>query len=136
MSRTDQYSVSVALDGRDLGIWDKLTGGDLDSNETKYKPGAMGAGISLGGTQMVPDVVVSRLYVLDRDHAQNPMIRARVGKGRVTVTKQPLDVDGNVYGRPLVYTGRLKTLNFPDADSEGNAAALVALTVGTDDNIG
>ncbi len=136
MSRTDQYSVSVALDGRDLGIWDKLTGGDLDSNETKYKPGAMGDGVSLGGSRMVSDVVVSRLYVLDRDHAQNSTIRARVGRGRVTITKQPLDVDGNAYGRPLVYTGKLKTLNYPDADSEGNAAALVALTISTDDNIG
>lgn len=129
MSRTDQYSVTLAIDGIDFGVWDKVTGGDVDSNETKYKPGAMAPEISLGGSITVTDLTVDRLYVLDRDHIAVPDLINRVGKGVCTVVKQPLDLNKNAFGKPIVYTGVLKTLNLPDADSEGTAAALLTLTI-------
>lgn len=129
MSRTDQYSITLAIDGDDYGIWDKLTGGDVDSDEVKYKPGAMAPEISLGGSITVSDLTIDRLYVLDRDHVQVPSLINKVGKGVCTVVKQPLDLNKNAFGKPIVYTGVLKTLNFPDADSEGNAAALMTLTI-------
>lgn len=136
MSRTDQAVVSLAVDGVDYGIWDKLTGGDMDSNETKYKPGGGVTEVSLGGTRMVTDVVLTRLYVLERDHVSAHALLNRVGRGTGVATKQPTDVDGNIFGRPLVYAGRLKTVNFPDADSMGNAAALIVVTISSAGEIG
>lgn len=129
MSRVDQYSVTASVDGTTLGTFDKLSGGEIDSEETKYKPGAMAPQVSLGGSVTVNNVTIQRLYRLDRDLPQLPLLKSRVGKGKVTVTKQSLDVDGNPFGTPLVYRGVLKQLTFPDADSESSSAAMVQLEV-------
>lgn len=129
MSRLDQYSVTVTLDGSPLGVFDKMTGGEIDSEETKYKPGAMAPQVSLGGSVTVNNVMVSRLFRLNRDPALLPALKSRVGKGTVRVSKQSLDVDGNPFGTPLVYTGILKQLTFPEPDSESSSAALLALEV-------
>jgi hypothetical protein len=130
MSRESQYAVRIALDDVDTGIWDKMEGGARDSEESKYKPGGMQPEISLGGQQTVENITVSRLYVLDRDHAQwVGKFLNRVGRGKVTVTKQPLDIDGNVFGDPIVYTGILKTVTPPDVDSESDDASLWSFEV-------
>lgn len=129
MSRLDQYSVTVSLDGTSIGVFDKMTGGELDSEETKYKPGAMAPQVSLGGSVTVNNVTVSRLYRLDRDAALLPSLKSRVGRGIVRVSKQSLDVNGNPFGTPLVYSGVLKQLTFPEPDSESSSAAMLALEV-------
>jgi hypothetical protein len=129
MSRVDQYAITLNVDGADFGIWDKLEGAEIDSEELQYKPGNMGAQISLGGSVQVGEITVSRLYVLNRDHDSIHWLISRVGKGSATVNKQPLDVDGNAYGRPLVYTGKIKTVTPPEVDSEGSDAALLAVAI-------
>lgn len=129
MSRLDQYDVRVSVDGTDLGTYDKLTGGEVDSEETTYKPGAMGPRVSLGGSVNVGTVVVSRLYDLARDHQIVHWLIGRAGKGQAVVSKQPLDIDGNVFGRPIVYSGKLKRVTAPEADSESSDPALIELEV-------
>lgn len=135
-SRQDQYSVSVSIDGDDYGVWDKMSGGGVDSTEQKYNPGGMAPEVTLGGKVTVDNVKVSRLYDLQRDHTTVKTIIGRVGKGRVVVKKQPLDVDGNPFGNPLVYQGTLKTCTPPEVDSESNNAALVELEVSTAAGVG
>lgn len=136
MSRQDQYAIAVTIDGEDTGIWDKMSGGNVDSEETKYKPGGMAKSVSLGGSVNVENVTVSRLYVLDRDHLKVKSWINRAGRAGVTVTKQPLDVDGNVFGSPLVYTGKLKAVNPPEVDSESSDAALIELEISTVGTVG
>lgn len=131
MSRLDQYDLTVTIDNTDLGVFDKMGGGHIDSEETKYKPGNMAPQISLGGTQTVQNTTVHRLYRLDRDLPLVPLLKSRVGKGVVRISKQSLDVDGNPYGAPLVYTGVLKTLTLPEPDSESSAAAIMQLEIST-----
>lgn len=132
MSRLDQYDVSVSIDGTNYGTFDKMTGGDIDSEELKYKPGAMQTEISLGGPVTVANVTVSRLYVLNRDHGFLPTWKAAVGKGVVVVRKQPLDINKTPFGNPVVYTGTLKSLKLPEPDSEGaGTAAQVELEITT-----
>jgi hypothetical protein len=123
MSRLDQYNVTVSIDGTNYGTFDKMTGGAIDSEELKYRPGAMGAEISLGGPVTVSNITVSRLYVLNRDHGFVPAWKGKVGKGVVTVTKQPLDINRAPFGNPIVYSGTLKTLTLPEPDSEGTGSA-------------
>lgn len=132
-TRADTYRVNVHVENmrsgnlNNLGVFDKMTGGGLDSDETKYKPGGMVPPVSLGGSKTTDNVVVSRLYRLARDHDIVQMLFNGVGKAKMVITKQPLDADGNVYGKPIVYNGTLKRCTPPEHDSESSAAALIEL---------
>ena len=137
MSRQDQYNVTVSVtrangDTKDLGTFDKMTGGAIDSEETKYRPGNMGAEIPLGGYKTVENIVVSRLFSLTRDNPIAGWLIGSIGKATVDVTKQPLDVDGNPTGKALVYSGgKLKRFTPPEHDSESTDAALFELEIST-----
>lgn len=123
--RKDQHRVTVVVDGRKLGVFDVLTGGETDSDELKYRPGGMAPVISLGGVVTVGQLIVSRLYKLQRDHLQVHWLLGRVGKGNVTVSKAVLDPDGNAFGKPLVTKGVLKRVTPPEVDSNATGDAAV-----------
>lgn len=135
-SRQDTYSVSVSLNGKSLGVFDKMSGGELDSEVSKYRAGGLAPETVLGGPTTVSDITVSRIYSLDVDHSINlPKLKAAVGSGRVTVTRQPLDADGNRYGRAVVYTGILKKVGLPDVDSQSNDPGMLELEVACDSTV-
>jgi hypothetical protein len=137
MSREDQYNVTASvaykingrLQTKDLGTFDTFDGGEIDSEETKFHPGGLGQQISLGGRRNVGNVTIGRLYDLSRDHPNMGWLAGGVGKAEVVVTKTSLDVDGNAFGRPLVYRGKLKQLTPPSHDSESSDAALYELEI-------
>lgn len=129
MSLESQYSVTVKVGTLNLGVFDRFSGGEVDSEETKYSPGAMGPQVSLGGKTTVGNITVGRLYDLTRDHVIAKQLIAAVGKADCVVTKQPLDADRNPYGAPLVYTGKLKSLSFPDHNSESSDPAMMELEI-------
>lgn len=133
MSRQDQYNVVVSVtfrgETRSFGTFDTLSGGEVDSEETKFHPGNLGNAVSLGGRRTVGNVTVGRLYDFLRDHPNMGWLMAGVGKADVVVTKIGIDADGNAYARPIVYTGKLKALNLPEHDSESSDAGLFELEV-------
>jgi hypothetical protein len=127
-SLQNQYDVSVAVDGvGQLGTFDTLSGGEIDSDEQKYRPGGMQPSISLGGAAEMGNVTVSRNYELDRDHAIVKQLYAAAGRAAMTVSKQPLDSDGNIFGAPLVYQGKLKRVQAPEHDSNSSDPAMLEL---------
>lgn len=134
-TREDTWQINVQIedvaagDGSmiDLGIWDKKSGGDLDSTDTVYRPGAMGPQVSLGGPKTTSAITVSRLYRLERDHQHMARLWRAVGRGQMIVSQQPLDIEGNVFGKPIVYSGKLKTVKAPPVDSEASGAAMLEL---------
>jgi|SRR5215467_3246777 len=128
MARKDQYDVTASIDGLGaLGTFDTFKGGEVDSDEQKYRPGGMADPVSLGGAVTMGNVVIERLYELDRDHAIVHKLMALAGKATITVSKQPLDVNRVPYGRPLVYTGKVKTVTPPEHDSTSSDPALIAI---------
>lgn len=129
MSREDQFNVTVTVGELVLGTFDKKSGGEIDSEELKYRPGAMGAQVSLGGFVNVGNVTVSRLFDLSRDLPNVGALRAAVGRANVTAVVQHLDVDGNVFGKPYTYTGKLKQYTLPDHDSMSSDAAMFELEI-------
>lgn len=136
-NRSDTYRVTVDVDGQPSGVWDKMSGGEADSEETKFKPGGLAPEVSLGGSSMVGNVTVSRLYDLNTVH--NSLVRtlmAGVGKLPIVVTKQPINALGVAVGNPLVYRGMLKSCTPPDHDSESSDAALIEIEVSVEGNIG
>lgn len=133
--RNDQYAVTVNVDGEPLGIFDTQGGGEADSEESLYHPGGMQGAVSLGGRQTVSAITVGRLYDLGRDHDLVRRLMNKRGKARASVSRQPLDVDGNPYGAPFVFSGTLKTVTLPDVDSESNDAAVWTMTITTESSI-
>lgn len=126
MSLTKQYAVSAWLGSLGaLGIFDTFTGGGVEADELKYHPGAMSQVISLGGSSEVENVVISRMYQLNRDHTIVGRLLDQPGKTPMLIVKQPLDPDGNVWGRPLIYSGTYRRCTPPEHDS--SAAADIAM---------
>ena len=127
--RTDQWSETLILDGEPLGVWDTFEGGEGDSEETTYRPGGMGAAVSLGGPTTVGAITLGRLLVLERDWELVKFLMSRRGKGDCSVSRQPLDTDGNPWGEPLVYRGTLKTVTPPGSDSNSSDPALYTIVI-------
>lgn len=138
-TRQDTYTVNVQLRNPstqamvNLGVWDKMSGGAVDSDAVQYYPGGMAPPVAIGGKRTTSDVVVTRLYRLERDHDIIGWLMDAAGGSDMIVTKQPLDLQGNKYGRPIVYKGTLKTTTPPDVDSDAaSAAGLLALEMTVD----
>jgi len=140
-TRKDTYTVTVvmkhAVAGKgdattDLGVWDGLTGGELDSDEAKYWPGGMAPQVSLGGHRNPGNIVCKRLYRLQRDHDRLNLLLAQVGKATIEVHKLPMDIDGNTYGKPLNYSGKLKRVSPPEHDSTSSDPGIIEIEITPD----
>jgi hypothetical protein len=139
-TRQDTWQVTVSIEHPhnpgsfiNYGIWDTKTGGALDSEERLYYPGGMRPAYSLGGRTTPGEITLSRNYRLGRDHDNIQQLIDAVGVSRVFITQQPMDRYKNMYGRPIVWTGTLKTLTLPEHNSESTSdPAMVEIVVTTD----
>jgi hypothetical protein len=90
--REDTVLVTVSVDDRDLGIFDQKTGGEIDSEESKYNPGGMVGEISLGGRRTIGNVTVERYYdalrsrPFRRPTSTRPATTRRSGRSSARVT--------------------------------------------------
>ncbi len=123
--RKDQYRVTVTVDGADTGVWDKSSGGGIDSDAKPYRPGGMGEVKTLGGQKSVDDMTLSRLY----DHDLYVMLIEKVGAAAVVVTTQPLDPDGVAFVAPTVARGVLKKVQGPEHDGDSTDPAMLEIEV-------
>jgi hypothetical protein len=126
-TREDTWLITCSVDGRDLGVFDTKSGGELDSEEAKYKPGGMALEISLGGSRTYGNLTITRYCDYVRDWPVIKWLAGRVGAGRGAVGLTPLNANGERAGEPLVYGGTLKTTTPPDIDSTGTDAAMLTL---------
>lgn len=131
-TREDTFRVTLTVDGRDYGVWDKKTGGSADSNNTVYHPGGMAPQKSLGGQPIYDVLTLERLYELERDHDNLPGLLAAAGHGKAVAKQLPLDVNGQAYGRPIVYIGLLKKVQPPSHDSTSTNPAMLAVEISLD----
>jgi hypothetical protein len=131
-NRKDQSAITVTIDGADTGLWEKKTGGMIDSDDTKIYPGGRHAPESLGGKQLPENITCVRTFFLDRDLPKIKVWMNRAGKAAVVVKDQPLDADDNVFGNPLVQSGKLKSVSPPERDSEASDAAQITIEVSVD----
>lgn len=135
--RQDQWSDTVTIDGVPSGIWDEVDGGEVDSGETKYRPGGMQPQVSLGGSTTVGNLTLTRLLDQPRDwDFMRRLMQSRTGKAPAVVSRQPLDRDGNPFGRPLIYRGVLKTVTPPKSNSNSEEAGTWQIVVSTEGTVG
>jgi hypothetical protein len=134
-ARQDTFRVTVQVKnpntGRleNMGVFDKKSGGGLDTDVYKYKAGGMVPEISLGGSPTYGDVTLQRLYRYERDHLRLNDWMAWCGHATTTILQFPMDIDGNAWDTPITMVGILKTVNPPDHDSESNNPAMLEIVV-------
>src|SRR5215472_2289762 len=134
-SRADTWTIIVQLGSgaggmTNLGVWDKKTGGDLDSDEVKYYPGGMAAVEALGGRLNPTNLTLQRIYDRVDDAQYITKLFNGVGNEPVTVTQHAMNLDGTLYGaKRVIWTGVLKRVRYPDVDSETTGAALIEIEV-------
>ncbi len=126
--RQDQWSNTVTIDGKPMGVWDTLGGGASDSDSTTYRPGGMAPQVSLGGPRTIGDLTLGRL-ISRSDWEYMHGLMNRTGQARATVSRQPLDEDGNPWGRPMTYTGILRSCTPGDTDSNSSDAQVWEIVV-------
>lgn len=132
-NRKDQSAVTVTIDGEDAGVWEKKTGGGMDSDSTLIYPGGRARPVGLGGKQIPGRATLVRTVYLERDWPKLKLWMSKVGKQKPVIMKdQPLDADDNVYGSPLVQSGVLKMVQEPDRESDSSDAAQVTIEVTID----
>lgn len=123
-----QFLPSVVMDVLgDLGSYDKWSGGDVTATITKYRPGGMGPEITYPSLSIIGNVVVSRVFVQERDQALVAALSPFAGNGYGTITLQPLDASGNVLGPPTTYRGRLSAVKPGQVDSTSSAPRMYEL---------
>jgi hypothetical protein len=134
-TREDTWLVTCTIDGRDLGIFDTVSGGEVDSEEAKYRPGGMQPELSLGGSRTIGNLTIGRYLDTLRDWPLIKWLSTRTGVGRGTIGVTPLTPYGERAGEPLVYNGTLKTVTRPDIDSTGSDAAILELEFTCDGSV-
>lgn len=123
-----QYLITVQIEGLGpLGAYDNYSGGDAKASPPKHRPGGMGPEISYLALPVYSDVSVGRVYDQGRDHALVGALRGLVGRVYGTVIEQPLDANGNPWGTPRTFRGRLASVNDGKTDSTSNAVRMYTL---------
>lgn len=121
--------VDVAVTGVKIpNPWTTKTGGQIEADDQKFSPGGMLPEISLGGPVSTENVTVTRLF--DKGAwSLYRLLRPLVGRGVMSVTYTPFDVDGNAFSTDdqIVISGKLIRLTPPDADAGSNDPAMLEL---------
>lgn len=130
--REDQFLIAAGVVGVNLPpvySWSSLSGGDVEAEDTKARPGGMLPQQSLGGPTTRNDVTVERNY--------NPALHPYVvqlenvaGRATMWVSYTPLDNNGNPAGGTTVINGTLKGVKAPDRNANSTTtAAYLSLTM-------
>lgn len=134
MALQNAARVTLTVDGRDAGVFSKREGGGTDSEDTKYRRGGGEPKKALGGDTDVDEITLTGLQELaTRDLIK--WLRTRCGKGNAVVKEQPLDPDGKPWGKPDVWTGKLKGIASAEVDVNGSDAAEFEATVLPDSEV-
>lgn len=134
--RQDQFAIHFSVTDPDsgahvnLGIWDKADGGDVDSTETKYRPGAGAEEITIGGAKTTGNLTIHRLCNRDVDGVDIARWMRWAGRARCTASIQYLTPNYDATGGPaLVYSGQIKKVTPPAPDSTAQGPAIVAIEI-------
>jgi hypothetical protein len=132
--REDMADIRVTVDGVPYGdSWYSVEGGNLESDDSKIRPGGMGDEVSLGGPASRDDVTVAipLTDVVTTWHKQLEKKVIEDAPTKVAYTflnrlKQPIGVSHTV-------TGTLKGATIPDMDTGSSDAAMYELVVSCDE---
>ena len=116
MSTQSDYRITVTVDGRSLGVFDARSGGEVSADIAKRNTGE--GPKTYPGKASPADLTVTRGYERARDHELCRWLEKRAGRAQMTISEQPLDEDGVVWGKPKTWTGRLQSVNTGEVDAD------------------
>jgi hypothetical protein len=120
MTAQSQSLVTLVVNGKPIGVFQTRSGGETTAEISKYRPGGGAAQKARRGQREHGDVTVSREWERERDLIIERDLRLLCGRAKASVTDQPLDEDGVVFGKPVTYTGVLMSVNGGDSDSDSD----------------
>jgi hypothetical protein len=131
--REDLFSVTLlitpATGSPVTVIVDKMKGGASQGKDVKYRPAnGLENQLSLGGPRTVENITLTRIFDETINNFEQ-FFHENAGKAKATVTRQPLDADGNAHGKAIIYEGRFLDFKSPDIDSEADKAAMAEWVV-------
>jgi hypothetical protein len=124
-----QWLATLTVNGVDYGVFDKFTGGDVSAPVNKHRPGGMGPEITYLSLPTFADVSLTKVYETQRDHDRVAQLHNLAGRALASVTLQPLDDNGQPWGTPRVYQGRLTSVKDGGTDSMSNAARMFEIDI-------
>ncbi len=132
--RQDQATISVPTLPVALPYvksWATLEGGDLESEDTKTRPGGMVPQVNLGGPTTRTDATVTRPYTAEL-HPHIVDLENVGGQGAMSITYNILGANAQTIGTPVTLTGILKNVTRPNWDSNATGTAMLSLVMGCD----
>jgi hypothetical protein len=125
MSTQDSSLVTAVVDGQPLGVFDSRSGGEVDSEVSKRYVGGQRVQQIYKGLRATGDVTITRGYERERDHELARTLEQRAGLAPMSVSEQPLDDEGNPWGKPKTWTGKLKSVNTGDYDAQSGEPRII-----------
>lgn len=131
--RQDQFYITLTVNGIDYGVWDDWDGGEVEAEETKYRPGGSLAKKSYGGPIEVGNVTLARVYDVARDHAVLATLEAAVGSGECVATRLPVGKKHEAIAgvKAKVVKGILQRVQDPTTESDSSEIAKLEVEIST-----
>lgn len=129
MGRQNQFSATLVVGNRDLGLWAALEGGEMDADDNLHYPGAMTPPVSLGSVSNVGNVTLRKLEADLTDDDLAFLIDVQGTPTLGVATKQRLNAANQSTRRPLAYRGTVKTVTPATYDSTSNDAAQIEVVL-------
>lgn len=127
MSTAQHNIITVAVDGKSIGVFAGRSGGETTAEVTRYRPGGMQDEELYPGLPTTGDVTVSGSLKGREDLARH--LRTRTGLAPASITEQPLDNNKLPFGKPTTWSGLLTGVNTGDADAGSNEPRVLELTI-------
>ena len=134
--RKQQFFIQVSVPGVtiDSQSWDKASGGGIAPTMVKYAMGGMAPNVAIGGRRERADITVDRAWDDTLISAALALDKAS-GNTPCTVAITPLKARGKTAGKPLIRTGILGPVTWPEADSSSSDAAMLQISVSLNEAI-
>jgi hypothetical protein len=122
MGTKAQYRIRLIVAGRDCGIFDRKSGGDVSATLPKHRSGGMGPQKTYRGPREIANIVLGRVKEReDRDDVEQVnWLYTQVGLGDATVIEIPLGSDGRPFGNGPVRNGIVERVSGAEADADSS----------------
>lgn len=123
------FEYTVRVDGTSYGVFDTFSGGDSTAPVNKHRPGGLGIETLYATQTVYGNVTVGRVLQTARDWEMIRALNPKAGKVRAAVVGQPLDPDGNAYGKATTYSGAFIRVTPGSADSNSSSNRMVEIEI-------